>query len=96
MMSELKSNLNDLAYTLDQGAHQSLREFKGLSYPEAARGLARQLSEKVPELGRLLHISSDTPNAVVWAPISVTSVEGDHEAVAYVRKMDDVSHSRLR
>ena len=95
-MPEYRSNLSDLAYTIDQGAHQSLSRFEGLSYPDAARGLTRQLSEKMPELGRRLHISCDKPNAVAWNPVSVTSVDGDHEALAYLQNMDEVSYSSLR
>lgn len=95
-MPEHKSNMSDLAYELDKGAQHSLSKFEGLSYPNAARDLSRQLSEKMPELGRLLHISSEHPNMVVWNPISDLSVDGNHEAIATLQNMDVVSFSSPR
>jgi len=65
MMPEQKSNMSDLAYKLDKGTHHSLSKFEGLSYSDAARDLSRQLSERMPELGKLLHISSEHPNMAV-------------------------------
>jgi hypothetical protein len=96
-MIEHKSNCSDLAlaYKIDEGVHQSLSEFENMSYPDVTRRVTQQCSEMMPDFSRLLKISPDKPNAVVWNPVSVTSVDGNQEAVAYLQNMDVVSSSSL-
>jgi len=95
-MIEHKSNCSDLAYKIDEGVHQSLSKFENLSYPNVPRRVTRQFSKILPDFGRLLQISPEKPNVVVWNPLSVISVDGIHEAIATLQNMDVVSSSNLK